>query len=365
MIFFGKRLNVKERPLIAVSYDINGWILQRWAKNIKALNEHKYDFLLFSVHHLKKDPQYYIHLLKDVDLIINLLPYLVSEIKDLTDTPIINTVHHWVDDDYMRPFVLASEEIITVSSYWKNSLSEVFGYPADKVSLVHCGIEEQFLKEHPPLFKKKKDKITLGFFAKNSSNQKDRKGIRHFLKLIEELKSQNKLSDFRFILSGAGWHQLVKELNSNGADIKYTKYVNDKKMPRLYKSLDYYLMLSDIEGGPATVLESMACKTCVITTNVGLVLDIGKDNDNCIIVNNSDSSGIINKILYYENNQKDKQRLIDNAYQIASNMTYEKTFEKFGSIIANKLSKHEKTAQARLNIKKIQKFLYKKAPKIK
>lgn len=50
-------------------------------------------------------------------------------------------------------------------------------------------------------------------------------------------------------------------------------------MPYLYALADLYLITSRIEGGPKSVLEGTACKTPVLSTNVGLAKDFLDDEN--------------------------------------------------------------------------------------
>ncbi len=354
-----------KRPVIAISYDYKGWILEKFAKHIKELNKDKYDFLLFSVHHLRKYPYYYKELFQHVDLILNMLPSILLDIKALTDKPIINAVHHWVDDQMMLPYIKNSQYIVTVSNEWRDKIINNFAFPKTKVMTIYCGIEDRFLHKHSSLYPKNNNLISLGFFAKNTSNENDRKGTRHLKKLIYYLRDNNKLQNFRIIISGVGWQSFIDEIRSFGANVIYAEYVPDDKMPSLYTSLDFYLMLSDIEGGPATVLESMASKTAVISNNIGIVKDLGINGKNIILIDPTNPKQIYEAIQLYTNNSKQKNDIIQNAYNLVLNMTYSNVFKDYSKIFSTFLKNYKSGIVTALNLKKIQNFLYKQAPNVR
>ena len=360
--YFEEKLDGNKRPVIAISYDYNNWILERFAQHIKLLNHDKYDFLLFSVHHLRKCPQYYRKLFTHVDLILNMLPSLLLDIRALTDKPIINTVHHWVDDIAIRPYIINSQYIITVSNEWKEKIIDKFKYPPNQISMIHCGVEKRFLNKCQPLYPSCDDAITVGFFAKNTSNEQDRKGTQHLKNFIYFLNENKKLDNFRFVISGAGWDSFINDIRRLGANVIYTKFVDDKQMPSLYHSLDFYLMLSNIEGGPATILESMASQVVAVSTNIGLVKDIGKDKNNIILVDNNNYKQIYDKIIECQANKNLRNTIIENAYKLAQNMTYEKVFSDYSVIFQKFLKKYKPGLVTALNITKTQKFLRKNAP---
>ena len=76
--------------------------------------------------------------------------------------------------------------------------------------------------------------------------------------LLEEL---TKIQGVELVLAGEDW-----EFNSK----KYE--IND--LGNFYRSLDYYLVTSEYEGGPMPALEALACSVPVIAPNVGWMEDL-------------------------------------------------------------------------------------------
>ena len=353
-----------KRYVIALSYDYNSWIIHRFCTHIKRLAKDRYDVILFSVHDMHKRPDFYKELFLHVDIILNMLPSCLLDIKKLTSKPIINTVHHYVDKDFIRPFVLQADYIITVSDEWKNRIIADFDYPVTKITTIHCGVEQRLLTTHRPLIKKQQNVKNIGFFAKYTSNEQDRKGIRHFKKLINYMNKNQLLTMYRFIISGAGWEHFVDKARKKGANIVYTPFVKDKDMPRLYASLDFYLVLSDIEGGPATVLESMASKVPCLANNIGLIKDICKDDYNIILINPKHAAQICQKLQHYTMNQEARDKIIHNGYNTAKNMLYDKIFCKYIEILDKMCANMPKPRlSGRLNLEKLNAYLQTCAPK--
>jgi hypothetical protein len=82
------------------------------------------------------------------------------------------------------------------------------------------------------------------------------------------------------VFAGIGWEDEVRQLRASGISASYTGYLKTSALPQFYSSLDAYLVTSRVEGGPVTVLESMACGTPVVATRVGLVPEVIKDGQN-------------------------------------------------------------------------------------
>lgn len=119
-------------------------------------------------------------------------------------------------------------------------------------------------------------------------------------------------------------------------------------------------MLSDVEGGPVTVIEAMASKTPVLATNIGVVQDIGEDKKNIILIDNKNSKDILQKILYYKEHQTELDDIINNAYKTAQNMTYDKTFAPLEQVY-NKFLYGRKLTGALLDFDTLNKHFMRKA----
>lgn len=356
-----KRKKYNHKPTVVLIYDYPDWILGRWAKQIQRVLNDKYNFILTSVFDVQKDQRYYRDLFSKADIVHPMAFQQYDLYKRLTNkSKIMVMIHHWLDyENEVKNIADDCQHIVCVSSQYKNQLLDR-GISQEKVDLIFNGIEDRFLQECKPLYRKNKDIINIGFFAKASSNTEDRKGTRHFIALLDEIKQQNKQKLFHIYLTGTGWEQFVKQIKKEGFKVTYIPFVPDKDMPRLYKTLDFYLMLSDIEGGPVTVIEAMASKTPVLATNIGIVQDIGEDKKNIIIIDNKKSKDILQKILYYREHNKELNVIVDNAYKTAQNMTYDKTFAPLEQVY-NKFLYGRKLTGVLLDIDALNKRFMKKA----
>ena len=356
---------IEKKPTIVLVYDFPDWIIGRWAKQIGRVLGKKFNFILTTFYQVKDNPEYYRELFKKVDIVHLLVGYPYFYYKSLTEkTKILPTIHHWLN--YEKQIKSIAEDcmhILCVSSQYKNALEEK-GIDKSKISLIFNGIEDRFLQEHKPLYKKKKDVVNVGFFAKATSNNEDRKGTRHFIALLDEIKKRGLVKKFHIYLTGTGWDNFVKSIKAEGFIITYIPFVKDKDMPRLYKTLDFYLMLSDIEGGPVTVMEAMASKTLVLATNIGVVQDIGRDKENIVLVDNKNTTDILDKILYYTEHKSEYEALTAEAYKTAQNMTYDKTFAPLEKVYNNMLW-GQKLVDAPLDIKALNKKFRKLAYSVK
>lgn len=109
------------------------------------------------------------------------------------------------------------------------------------------------------------------------------KGI---LELLEQMKTLSE--DINLIIIGRGPEvELVKKA-SKQKNIHYLDYLPPEKTIPLIRGSDILIQPSLIEGISTSILESMACKTAVIATNVGGNKEILSDHDTGILVQNHD-----------------------------------------------------------------------------
>ena len=323
----------KTKPTLLVVYDFREWILGRWAENIKALYSDEYDVECVSMFDLEKDRVRGRKLVQGADLIHLMLPHPFETVESFgPSAPIIATIHHWVDWTTVAPAAERANEIVTGAQEWKPRLAEM-GVAEDRITVVRSGVEKSFFDEAPALFPRKPGKITFGFFGKFDSNEADRKGTRHLLALVEEIAGAGLGDQFHLVLSGRGWAAFAAQVRSKGIEVEWAEFVPSEQVPSLYRSVDVYMMLSDVEGGPATIVESMASGTLVFATNVGVVKDIVRDGETGVIIDSGLPGVIIDQMLHFRDSpsEADRIRLAARAFA-RDHMGYDKTLAPLGPL---------------------------------
>ena len=84
----------------------------------------------------------------------------------------------------------------------------------------------------------------------------------------------------------------MRQLEELGVPYKYEGWVPYNEMASYYFASDLYLITSREEGGPAAVLECMATGTPLISTKVGMAVDVIKHGTNGFLTEIEDSSAI-------------------------------------------------------------------------
>jgi len=328
----------KRRPKILVIFDYEHWILGRWAKHIERIYGHEYDIRSISMFDIAKDRKAVEQVVRDADLIHLLLPHCFDDISAIGPrAPMVTTIHHWVNWDFVSRAAEKSHEIVTGAYEWKNRLVER-GIPEDRITVVHSGVEKRFFGSEAPLIPPS-EKITFGFFGKFDSNENDRKGTRHLRSVVDSIRESGYQESFRVIVSGPGWRDVIAYIEDQSIEVIYFEFTAEDDMPALYRSLDIYLMLSDVEGGPATVMEAMASKCLVLANNIGVVIDIVQDGVNGVIVQNTAYIDIVEKMMLLKKHDLLAHEIRQRGYDFAKeHLSYDKTLEPLGNVYEKYLS---------------------------
>ena len=193
--------------------------------------------------------------------------------------------------------------IYVVSNHSKNSFCEKYHISESKVAVIYNLIDEADILKKSDLFEIEKDKFTFINVAKM------RKQKRHdrLLKCAYNLKQMG--YDFNLWLVGNGPEEenvksLIKELDIK--DIVKLWGLQENPYPFI-KAADYFVMSSDHEGYPLSLLESLLLKTPVVTTDVSGAKEIIKDNKYGLIcdINEESLTKTMQEVL--ENEHKDIQ----------------------------------------------------------
>ena len=88
-------------------------------------------------------------------------------------------------------------------------------------------------------------------------------------------------------------------------------------MPRLYQAADIFILPSYSEGMPKVVLEAMASRLCIITTNLEGNKDLIQNNVNGILIKPRSVSDITDNLLKVIEDKKLREKYATNAWKTA------------------------------------------------
>ncbi len=188
---------------------------------------------------------------------------------------------------YARPMLNAvarkANHIITVSHYSKNEIVRALGIPESKITVIPCGVGEEFTTKPASSESSHLDAI-LGIttpFLLYVGNLKPHKNVATLLRAFATVRKKNKLSHSLVIVGDdARWKQsVVKECARLGIR-EYTKFlphVPQSLLPYVYAAAHLVVMPSTLEGFGLPVLEAMACGTPVIASAAASLPEVAGD----------------------------------------------------------------------------------------
>lgn len=94
------------------------------------------------------------------------------------------------------------------------------------------------------------------------------KGLHYLIEAYKELQTDKKL-----VIAGSGSHtdqyvEQIKEMTAENPDIIMTGFVEGKKLQELYSNAYVYVLPSDVEGMPLSLLEAMSYGNCCLVSDI-------------------------------------------------------------------------------------------------
>jgi glycosyltransferase involved in cell wall biosynthesis len=233
----------------------------------------------------------------------------------LRDRMPVVTSHHHVTDWSELEHNLEGDAIIAGSTQWARDV-ESRGADSNRVFYVPYGVDTELFMPPTAASRARTEKElgledsgpVVGFFAKRGSNDDDRKGTDVFVDALVRLHALDKGT--AALIIGPGWEAMAGEFRERGIRCRWVPYVNDyNDMPGFYGALDFYWVTARVEGGPVTLLEAMSCEVCVVSTPVGLALDVVKDGVNGVLLPMDDAPAFASRTFSLWQTPSERERL--------------------------------------------------------
>ena len=123
-------------------------------------------------------------------------------------------------------------------------------------------------------------------------------------------------------ISKKNYEEIVDKRNL-GKKISFLGYV--KGIDKIISNLDMFLLTSIWEGMPNVIMESMASKVPVVSTDIDGVRELIDDGENGFLVKSNDVNGMVSIISNILNNHYDIDLVISNAFEkISKNFSIDK-----------------------------------------
>lgn len=212
---------------------------------------------------------------------------------------------------YVKETLGLADKIIVLSEEWKEYFSTLA--TEDKIEVVYNAIIL------PKDFNKNVDGRKMLFLGRLGK----RKGIYDLLDVIEKLCKKEK--DIMLYVGGDGEVEKVKRIIAEkrlNKNVEYIGWTSGEKKEKYLRNCSYYILPSYNEGMPMSILEGMAYKNVTISTTVGGIPKVIKNEENGIIINPGDKEKLYEYLSKLLNDKKMREKLSENARK-----TMEKKFD--------------------------------------
>ncbi|MDD3254183.1 MAG: glycosyltransferase family 4 protein [Lachnospiraceae bacterium] len=225
-----------------------------------------------------------------------LLPILLCGVKKR-----LYTVHCLADKDtrnkWLRKLMAFAFRCcrvvpVTISDLCRDSLATTYRLDINSISCIYNGIDTEKFKNPEARTAPQKGRLT--FIAVGRLSQP--KNYPLLLRVAE--KVHKSWPDVEIVILGDG--ELRESVEGQIAQQHSQDYVhlmgNVSDVNHYLWKADAFLMTSDWEGLPLTVLEAMAAGLPIISTRAGGVVDVVENGENGILVSCGDENGLANAI---------------------------------------------------------------------
>lgn len=255
-----------------------------------------------------------------------------------------------------------STRIIAISQQQKQELADTYKICDEKsIEVIPLGLDLEKFKsgkaEKRSLFRDEfqlqKDDVAVGIIGRVT----EVKNHAHFIHAFKILIGKSQKNIKGFIVGGGHLLQPTKDLavslgltisdsarENPDANLYFTSWREDIDI--VMNGLDILALTSLNEGTPVTLIEAQACRTPIVSTNVGGVLDIVKENETALLSDTNDVNAFANNLCRLIEDPELRQQFGKKGEFVFDRFSYKRLVEDIGSLYRQLLSEHEVVARS-------------------
>lgn len=223
-----------------------------------------------------------------------------------------------------------------------------FGVPKEKITVIPLGVNLSFFGVPTPQQKENirsklgisKGKVVIGSFQKDGNGwgeglePKLIKGPDVFCDVIEKL---HRHYDLFVLLTGPARGYVKRRLESSGIPYLH-HFLNDPdKVAQYYKALDLYIATGRHEGGPKSLVESLASGVPLVSTKAGMAPDIITDGENGFLCDVDGVDQIVQKSMMILEDEEKKERIVANGLVTAHQFDWNVIAQRYKNCLYRRL----------------------------
>ncbi len=239
----------------------------------KILKEDKIDVFWGTQHCLPKRNRY----TKGIKFVLTIHDLAIKKLK--TVGSLKNTI---IQKLFVKKSLKAADNIIAISNATKEDIIKLYKIKEEKIRVVYNGTS---LVDEYTLTKEQEAKIQEKFNIKETSyiffvsTIEPRKNIETLIRAYEYIRRKENIKLKLILAGGLGWkYGNILDIIQNSEDredIIMPGYITNEEKKYLYKHSLCFVYPSLYEGFGLPILEAMANKTLVVTSNVSSLPEVG------------------------------------------------------------------------------------------
>lgn len=215
-----------------------------------------------------------------------------------------------------------SDAIVVDSNNTKKDICKFFKVDEAKIKVIYPGVDDIFFKRTTS------KRLMANRYFLALTTHPERKNIYRILKIMHRYKKQ--FDSLQFILVGfisdaerIKLKKIIEALNLKNSVVVFG-FATQEQLVNLYQNAEFFIYPSYYEGFGFPVLEAMASKSPVITSNISSMPELMPNKD--WLINPYDEESIARKMQeIMDLTPQEKKTLVDNNFRYASNFTWKKT----------------------------------------
>lgn len=268
------------------------------------------------------------------------------------ENDVILTWYHGTDKDidYVKLLPEVSKKLAALHTSCAITREQLIKWGADeeKIVIIPIGVDIDLFKKANIYSRERIRKklgipqsaLCIGSFQKDGegwgegNSPKFVKGPDIFCQVVERLKEKYPVY---VLLSGPARGYVKRRFSSAKIPFRHLYLRNYPDIAPLYRAIDLYIVTSRAEGGPKALLESFASGVPFVSTDVGMVHDLGKNGYNAMVSRIDDIESLVYNCQKIIESESLKKKIIAGGFETVKNFDwrvivkryYEEIYSKF------------------------------------